>query len=59
MTNTLILSEEDGKTTMTLRLLYPSKEARDAALKTGMKEGMSASFDRLAEHLDAMARAKA
>ena len=59
MTNTLILSEEDGKTTMTLRLLYPSKEARDAALKTGMKDGVALSFDRLAEHLEAMARAKA
>lgn len=49
--NTLILSEENGKTTMTLTVLYPSKEARDAALQTGMKAGMAASFDRLAEHL--------
>jgi uncharacterized protein YndB with AHSA1/START domain len=49
--NTLILSEEDGKTTMSLTVLYPSKEARDAALQTGMKEGMSMSFDRLAEYL--------
>jgi len=53
--NTLILSEEDGKTTMTLTVLYPSKEARDAALKTGMKDGVSVSFDRLAEHLRTMA----
>jgi uncharacterized protein YndB with AHSA1/START domain len=52
---TLILSEEDGKTTMTLTILYPSKEARDAALKTGMKDGVSVSFDRLAEHLRTMA----
>ena len=47
-TNTLVLSEEDGKTTVTLTILYPSKEARDAALRTGMTEGVSASFDRLA-----------
>jgi uncharacterized protein YndB with AHSA1/START domain len=49
--NTLILSEEGGKTMSTVTILYPSKEARDAALKTGMKEGMSMSFDRLNEYL--------
>jgi uncharacterized protein YndB with AHSA1/START domain len=53
--NTLILSEEGGKTTIASTVLYPSKEARDAALKTGMKEGVSESFDRLAEYLRAMA----
>ncbi len=53
--NTVTLSEEDGKTTITQTVLYPSKEARDAALATGMKEGASVSFDRLAEHLRAMA----
>ena len=53
--NTLVLSEEDGKTTITQTVLYPSKEARDAALGTGMKEGMSLSFDRLARHLRTMA----
>lgn len=49
--NTLILSEKDGQTTSTNTILYPSKEARDAALKTGMKEGVAASYDRLAELL--------
>jgi uncharacterized protein YndB with AHSA1/START domain len=49
------LSEKDGKTTMTLTVLYPSKEARDAALETGMKDGASMSFDRLAEYLRKMA----
>jgi uncharacterized protein YndB with AHSA1/START domain len=58
MLNTLTLSEENGKTTITTTLLYPSKEARDAALKTGMKEGMALSFNRLAEHLGAMAQKK-
>jgi uncharacterized protein YndB with AHSA1/START domain len=53
--NTLILSEEGAKTTITLKILYPSKEARDAALQTGMREGVSKSFDRLAEHLRTMA----
>src|SRR5215216_5928445 len=32
--NTLTLFEKNGKTTMTQTVLYPSKEARDAALKT-------------------------
>jgi len=53
--NTLLLSEEDGETTITLTVRYPSKEDRDAALKTGMKEGVSASFDRLAAYLRTMA----
>lgn len=52
--NTLLLTEEKGKTTATIKILYPSPEARDAALKTGMKEGMAASFDRLAERLETM-----
>jgi uncharacterized protein YndB with AHSA1/START domain len=49
--NTLVLTEEDGKTTMTVTVLYPTKEARDAALATGMKEGMNESFERLAGYL--------
>src|SRR5262245_40723879 len=49
--NTLILSEEHGKTTITCSVLYPSKEARDAVLKSRMQEGVSETFDRLAEHL--------
>jgi len=52
--DTLSLSEENGKTTMRLTVLYPSKEARDAALQTGMKEGLDPSFDRLDEHLRTM-----
>jgi len=49
--NTLVLSETDGKTTIMQQVSYPSQAARDAALKTGMLEGMAASFDRLAEYL--------
>jgi uncharacterized protein YndB with AHSA1/START domain len=52
--NTVTLTEVDGKTTMTLAILYPSKEARDAALKTGMKQGMTLSFTRLEEYLATM-----
>ena len=49
--NTLIFTEENGKTTMTVRVLYPSKDARDAVLQSGIKEGASETLDRLAEHL--------
>jgi uncharacterized protein YndB with AHSA1/START domain len=49
--NTVALSEKDGRTTITQTVLYPSKQARDAALKTGMKEGVARSFDRLAEYV--------
>ena len=49
--NKLILAESNGKTKVTLTILYPSKEARDAALKTGMKEGMTLSYDRLEKYL--------
>jgi|ERR1700680_3882854 uncharacterized protein YndB with AHSA1/START domain len=49
--NTLVLAEEGGKTVATITMLYPSKEARDAAVKTGMTKGMSISFDRLETYL--------
>ncbi len=46
-TNTLSFIEKDGQTTYSINILYSSKEARDAAMKTGMKEGAGQSFDRL------------
>lgn len=49
--NTLVLREEAGRTVMTETLVYPSKGARDRALETGMKDGASMSYDRLAEYL--------
>ena len=53
--NTLRLVEEDGRTTMTQTILYPSKDARDAATKTGMKDGATQSYDRLEAYLSSMA----
>jgi uncharacterized protein YndB with AHSA1/START domain len=44
---TLALTERGGKTTLTLTVLYPSKEARDAALASGMEHGVAAGYDRL------------
>jgi uncharacterized protein YndB with AHSA1/START domain len=45
--NTMVLTEAGGLTTITITVSYPSKEARDAALETGMKDGMDQSFARL------------
>jgi uncharacterized protein YndB with AHSA1/START domain len=49
--NTILLTEDDGRTTITVTVLYPSMGARDAALETGIKHGMNLSFDRLAAYL--------
>lgn len=46
---TTVLTEEGGTTTLTTTILYSSKEARDAALGTGMTEGMRASYNLLEE----------
>jgi uncharacterized protein YndB with AHSA1/START domain len=53
--NTLVFEEEDGRTTLTVTVLYPSQEARDAALATGMTDGWSQGYDRLDEHLRSLA----
>lgn len=44
---TLTLADQGGKTAMSLVVEYPSNEARDMALQTGMEQGMSAGYDRL------------
>jgi uncharacterized protein YndB with AHSA1/START domain len=49
--NTIVLSEKDGRTTLVATVHYPSKEARNRALGTGMKDGWAISYDRLAEYL--------
>jgi uncharacterized protein YndB with AHSA1/START domain len=55
--NTMTFSEKYGKTTLTTRVLYPSKETRDAVIGMGMERGAGECYDRLAEHLDTMAAA--
>jgi uncharacterized protein YndB with AHSA1/START domain len=52
--NTLVLTEQGDRTTITQRILYPSKEARDAAFQTGMQDGMVQTFNRLDEYLRRM-----
>ena len=46
---TCMLTEENGKTRMTVDCLYPSLEVRDMVLKTGMEKGAALSYDRLEE----------
>jgi uncharacterized protein YndB with AHSA1/START domain len=45
------LTEQGGRTTLTLTMLFDSKEIRDGALKSGMEKGVAISYDRLAEML--------
>src|SRR6266852_3726753 len=45
---TIVLVEQDGKTTLTQTILYESREARDVVLKSPMESGMAAGYDRLA-----------
>lgn len=50
--NTLVLTEDNGRTTLRLTVLYESREVRDAVLGSGMKDGVAEGFERLAELLD-------
>jgi uncharacterized protein YndB with AHSA1/START domain len=43
--------EVSGKTTLTATILYPSREVRDAVIKSGMEHGAAESYDKLAELL--------
>jgi uncharacterized protein YndB with AHSA1/START domain len=47
-TVTLTLEEKDGRTTMTQRSVYPSREVRDLVVSTGMEDGMRESMRQLA-----------
>jgi uncharacterized protein YndB with AHSA1/START domain len=44
---TSVLTEEGGKTRLTVTALYPSLEVRDSVLKSGMEKGAAISYDRL------------
>jgi uncharacterized protein YndB with AHSA1/START domain len=52
---TYVLVEQAGKTTLTLTVLYESREARDAVLKTPMDQGVSMSYDHLEQLLTTLA----
>ena len=48
---TAVFVEQGGKTTLTATVLYPSREVRDAVIKSGMEHGAAESYDKLAELL--------
>jgi uncharacterized protein YndB with AHSA1/START domain len=53
--NTMTFSEENGKTTLTTRVLYGSQEIRDAVIRSGMEQGAGETYDRLEDHLRTVA----
>ena len=53
---TAVLSEENGKTRLTVSVVYPSREVRDAVINSGMTRGAAISYDRLE---DVVARLRA
>ncbi|HKE15171.1 MAG TPA: SRPBCC domain-containing protein [Kofleriaceae bacterium] len=53
-TNTLTLVEHRGETTLTNRVLYDSREARDMVLRSPMEQGLATGYDLLDEVLAAL-----
>jgi uncharacterized protein YndB with AHSA1/START domain len=43
------LTEEEGKTRLTVTVVYPSQDVRDIVIGTGMASGAAISYDRLEE----------
>ena len=52
---TAVLVEQEGRTTLTNTLLFPSQEVRDALIKSGMTSGAAETYDKLAECLASLA----
>jgi uncharacterized protein YndB with AHSA1/START domain len=48
---TLVLTEANGKTTMTLTMRYESNDAREAVMRSPMQDGLDAGYSRLDEFL--------
>jgi uncharacterized protein YndB with AHSA1/START domain len=46
---TAVLAEEGARTRLTVTVLYPSRDVRDAVQSTGMERGAAISYDRLEE----------
>jgi uncharacterized protein YndB with AHSA1/START domain len=51
---TTLLTEHEGRTTLTATILYPSREVRDIVLNMGMTVGAGETYDKLAELLEAV-----
>ena len=48
---TSVFTERGGYTTLVATILYPSREIRDAVIKSGMEHGAAESYDKLEEIL--------
>jgi uncharacterized protein YndB with AHSA1/START domain len=53
---TVLLTEAGGTTTLTSRVVYPSKAVRDQVIASGMEDGMRESYRQLTAVIDAAAR---
>jgi uncharacterized protein YndB with AHSA1/START domain len=53
---TQLLTEEGGKTRLTVTAKYDSRESRDTVLGTGMEKGAAISYDRLENVVQALQR---
>ena len=51
---TTVLTEQDGKTTLTGTVRYESREVRDAVVASGMEHGAAETYDRLADLLPSL-----
>jgi uncharacterized protein YndB with AHSA1/START domain len=51
---TILLVEQDGKTTVTQTVRYESREAREVVLKSPMESGVATGYNRLADVLESM-----
>ena len=49
--DTIVLAEQNGKTTLTQTIVYNSRATRDAVLTSPMQYGMAMSYDRLEKFL--------
>ena len=52
--STFVITEQGGTTTVTQTILYDSREAREAVLKSPMESGVTAGFNRLEELLESL-----
>jgi len=52
---TLVLTEQNGGTLMTLTMQYASSEAREAVMRSPMKNGLEIGYGRLEEYLNTVA----
>lgn len=52
---TVLFSEQDGKTTLAMKMVFPTQKDRDDAIKQyGAEEGAKETLNRLAQHLHHM-----